>query len=276
VTDVGLTHQVRCTAPIPDKEVQVRYLGTKLSYANVVATIALFCALGGGAYAAVKIRGSNVVDSSLTGRDLKNNSVRSADVAGLKANDFAKGQLQAGPKGDPGPQGPKGDTGAQGPPGPIAGTPAGGMLAGTYPNPSLATFPGARVERNGPFTIEAGPDNSLDLVTEVFDTGGMYTPPEDFVTVTRPGMYLLHAFLDWGGAGDTQRQVRLLVNDEITTLTTQTVPGNSLSQEATAIRRLEAGDTVGMGSFNGSGADTSSGNLTGLSEASLTVQWIGA
>ena len=48
----------------------------RLTYANVVATIALFAALGtGGAYAASKIVGSDVRDRSLTGREFKANSI---------------------------------------------------------------------------------------------------------------------------------------------------------------------------------------------------------
>ena len=37
----------------------------RLSYANVVATLALFVALGGSSYAAIRITGKNVVDGTL-------------------------------------------------------------------------------------------------------------------------------------------------------------------------------------------------------------------
>ena len=79
------------------------------SYASV-ATLALFLSLGGGAYAAVTITGRNVANGTLTGKDVRNESIRSADVGGLRATDFAPGQLPAGPKGD------KGDKGDAGPP----------------------------------------------------------------------------------------------------------------------------------------------------------------
>jgi hypothetical protein len=75
----------------------------KLTYANVTATIALFIALGGSAYAAVKITGKDVVDSSLTTKDVKDRS--------LLSRDFKAGQL---PAGAPGAQGAKGDQGVQG------------------------------------------------------------------------------------------------------------------------------------------------------------------
>jgi hypothetical protein len=100
-----------------------------LSYANVMATVAVFIALGGSSYAAIKITGKNVKDASLTGADIKNSTlggsdiraqaIKSADVANgsLLQQDFAAGQLPAGgqgPKGDPGAAGPQGVQGPKG------------------------------------------------------------------------------------------------------------------------------------------------------------------
>jgi len=53
----------------------VRRIRGKLSYANVVATLALFIALGGTSYAALTITGNNVKNGSLTGRDVKRDSL---------------------------------------------------------------------------------------------------------------------------------------------------------------------------------------------------------
>ncbi len=96
---------------------------SRLTYANVMATIAVFVALGGSSYAAVVIvTGKNVRNSSLTGKDVKDRS--------LLSRDFKAGQLPRGapgPKGDAGAKGdacsaadpacrgPQGDTGVQGP-----------------------------------------------------------------------------------------------------------------------------------------------------------------
>jgi len=52
-----------------------RHLQGKLTYANVVATLALFIALGGSSYAAIKVTGKNVRNGSLTGKDIKRNSL---------------------------------------------------------------------------------------------------------------------------------------------------------------------------------------------------------
>jgi hypothetical protein len=51
-----------------------------LTYANVMATIAVFLALGGGSYAALKITSKQVLDRSLTGRDIKYGALTSRQV----------------------------------------------------------------------------------------------------------------------------------------------------------------------------------------------------
>ena len=94
-------------------------LRCRLTYANVMATIAVFVALGGSSYAAITITGKNVKDSSLTGKDIKNSSLTTSDVKNrsLLALDFKSGQLPAGPQGAQGAKGDKGekgDTGATG------------------------------------------------------------------------------------------------------------------------------------------------------------------
>jgi hypothetical protein len=46
-----------------------------LSYANVMATLAVFIALGGSSYAALTITGRDIKDRSLTQKDLKRNTL---------------------------------------------------------------------------------------------------------------------------------------------------------------------------------------------------------
>jgi hypothetical protein len=48
---------------------------SKLSYANVMATLAVFISLGGTSYATLQVTGHDVRDGSLTGRDLRRNSL---------------------------------------------------------------------------------------------------------------------------------------------------------------------------------------------------------
>src|SRR6187200_3208544 len=81
---------------------------SRLTFANVVSCIALFVALGSGAYAATQLP-----KNSVGSKQIKKNAVNSAKVKdrSLKAVDFKEGQLPAGPRG---PEGPKGATGAAG------------------------------------------------------------------------------------------------------------------------------------------------------------------
>jgi hypothetical protein len=74
-------------------------LRSRLTYANVVATLALFVALGGSSYAAVKIKNNSVGSAQV-----KNNSIKSRDVKNktLRVKDFKSGQLPAGPRGSTG------------------------------------------------------------------------------------------------------------------------------------------------------------------------------
>lgn len=101
-------------------------LSARLTYANVVASLALFVALGGSGYAAVKVS-----KNSVGSKQIKNGQVKNADLAknavtsskvkdgSLLSADFKPGQLLAGatgatgPKGDTGPQGPQGADGSK-------------------------------------------------------------------------------------------------------------------------------------------------------------------
>ncbi len=79
--------------------------------ALILSTAALFVSLGGGAYAS-----GYLAPHSVGARELKNNAVTSIAVRdhSLQAQDFAGGELAAGPKGDTGPKGDPGDAGAPG------------------------------------------------------------------------------------------------------------------------------------------------------------------
>jgi hypothetical protein len=89
----------------------------RLTYANVMATIAVFVALGGTSVAAVSLKRnsvgtSQIKNSSVTSADVKNNSLSGSDINSLTSKDFKGGQLPQGPQGAPGPQGPTGPAGA--------------------------------------------------------------------------------------------------------------------------------------------------------------------
>ena len=59
---------------------KLRALRDRLTYANVMATVAVFIALGGSSFAALRITGAQVKNHSLTGKDIKRNSLRGRQV----------------------------------------------------------------------------------------------------------------------------------------------------------------------------------------------------
>jgi hypothetical protein len=113
-------------------------LRARLTYSNVMATTAVFLALGGTSYAALTVTGKTVKNSSLTGADVKNKSLTKKDFKGSVRG-------PAGPQGAQGPQGlqgaqggtgPKGDVGPTGPAGPTQGT-ATANFSGATPSPTF-------------------------------------------------------------------------------------------------------------------------------------------
>jgi hypothetical protein len=87
---------------------------SRLSYGNVVATLALFLALGGGAYAALKLPKNSVGSAQIKANAVDSSKVKNGSLLGL---DFKAGQLPAGAQGQQGAQGlqgPKGDKGDKG------------------------------------------------------------------------------------------------------------------------------------------------------------------
>ena len=107
---------------------------SQMTYANVMATIAVFVALGGGAYAAVTLPVNSVGTKQLkkgavTNKKIGKSAVTSAKVKNrsLRGVDFAAGQLPAGP------QGPQGVQGVRGEPGPFSDLlPSGKTLRGEF------------------------------------------------------------------------------------------------------------------------------------------------
>ncbi len=114
---------------------------------NAVAYLALFVALGGTSYAAVKLPAKSVGS-----KQLKNSAVTSTKVknGSLRGEDFKSGELPAGPKGAAGSPGSSGARGATGPQGPrglqgLPGSAGAGELVGqtttASSNPTLLPSP---------------------------------------------------------------------------------------------------------------------------------------
>ena len=74
-----------------------------LTYANVMATIGVFLALGGVSYAAIKLPANSV-----GAKQIKSGAVGSSEIANhsIKSGDFKGSSLPRGPKGPQGDRGP--------------------------------------------------------------------------------------------------------------------------------------------------------------------------
>jgi hypothetical protein len=105
-------------------------LRARLSYANVMATIAVFIALGGSSYAAI-----NLPRNSVGASEIRTGAVRSSEIKdrSIRASDLTTNARNAlrGQTGAQGPAGAQGASGAQGPAGPTywAAVNSGGGLA---------------------------------------------------------------------------------------------------------------------------------------------------
>src|SRR6185437_8883234 len=117
-------------------------LRRRLTYANVMSSIAVFLVVAGGtAFAA-----SQLGKESVGTKQLKKEAVSLAKINAAAKKSLKGGAGPAGPKGATGAQGPKGEKGDTGP----STGPAGGVLTGNYPNPGLAanSVTGANVQQN--------------------------------------------------------------------------------------------------------------------------------
>jgi hypothetical protein len=133
-----------------------RHIGARLTYANVMATIAVFLGLGGVGYAVTKLPAKSVGPAQL-----KRNAVTSSKVKNrsLRAIDFGLGQLPRGARGPGGAAGASGRDGVNGRDG--AQGPAGLSAAGfghVGGGPVLSTTYGtvadtsSSVDHSGPVT----------------------------------------------------------------------------------------------------------------------------
>ena len=112
----------------------------RISYANVVSTLALVLVVGGGAYAATQLP-----KDSVGSKQVKNSSLRSKDVkdGNLRATDLKAGAIDAE----------------------VAGTPMGGDLAGTFPDPTL------RPSLLAGLATDVELANGLDDAQNIFEAG---------------------------------------------------------------------------------------------------------
>ena len=135
----------------------------RLTYANVMSSIAVFFVVAGGtAFAASQLGKESVGTQQLKKEAVSLAKIKTSAKAALKGAAGPKGA--EGPRGATGPEGPKGATG------PSTG-PAGGDLTGNFPNPTIAA---------GAVTGAKVADRSLDA-NDVTQASGQAT--NDFSSI---------------------------------------------------------------------------------------------
>ncbi len=142
----------------------------RLTYANVVASLALFIAMGGGAYAAT------LPGNSVGTRQLKDNAVTSSKVKdhSLLARDFAARQLPTGatgPQGAMGPQGANGEAGSAVAYGAFVASSTGVSINGPVRNLSAANVSRARAGAYCFSGLSFTPNNIVATLDSSFTSG---------------------------------------------------------------------------------------------------------
>jgi hypothetical protein len=176
----------------------------RLTYGNVVSSMALFIALGGTSYALTLPRNSvgsqQIRGGAVRGSEVRSGAIRSSDVKdrslGVRDLSVTARRALRGQTGAPGTPGPAG------PPGPSGVTYRAAVSSG---GGTFRANGGARTSTRGvnEFVVEF--DRSVDdcvstATLATVEGGGTVTPPAGRITVARENGHVLVRTYDAGGA----------------------------------------------------------------------------
>jgi hypothetical protein len=205
------------------EEAAVKRIRQQLSYANVMATIAVFLALGGAAYAATQLPKGSVGTRQLKPAAVTATKIATGVVTGdkvkdgsLDAADLAPGTITTGATGSAGAEGPAGPSGPAGEPGaglqPATFIDAGLPEPGCAPNKGFVNYEPATTEHVGYYR---SPDGLVHLKGTAFQCS-----PYNGVVFILPAGYrpLENAyFIGQIPSSQTSVNVRISPNGEVFT-----------------------------------------------------------
>jgi hypothetical protein len=246
----------------------------RLSYANVMATIAVFLALGGTSVAAVQLARNSVgakqiKRDAVRAAELRAGAVRSAEVrdgaltgadvrdGSLTAADLAAGLLGAGPQGPPGPAG---ATGPQGPAGPAA---------------TDEERPYGRARQTSAQTLATYPER-VRLDDAPLTAGVTFDDANDQLVIETAGVYLLTGEMLWSpDTGPRYMTLDSSTQNELTSDSRDTASFAETGQSVTTVRRLAAGEAIFLRAGTNGASTTTAAAASRDARAQLAVAWLG-
>lgn len=248
------------------------------SPAFVLAAIALFVALGGGAYA-VSL-GRNVVTArSIVNGAVKTGKIRDGAVTSAK---LADGSVNGNKVAD------RSLTGGNIAPGTITGqnildgsVGSADLGAGSVLPANVATIPTARVRRTAGQTIPDSSTTAIAFTTETWKTvAGMHSNTVNNSRLTAPidGVYLITASVLWQGSNVGTRSMFLEVDGTKAVAGQGETPpdSNQFTQSVTTAYDLSAGDFVQVDVNQNRGSNLSIDTVTGNElSPEFSMTWLG-